>query len=87
MISGIVRNTYYPGYNQFLDMLSNYKIGSIIRPGYNGFGQNMHFYEKAIVDGYLLAKLVVDDIFGIYVVIKRPVREVSEETIIDYFDE
>ena len=86
MISGIVRNTYYSGYNQFLDMLSNYKLGSIIRPGYNGFGQNMAFYERAIVEGYLLAKLVVDDIFGIYVVIKRPVREFSEDIIDEYYN-
>lgn len=86
MISGIVRNTYYSGYSQFLDMISNYKIGSIIRPGYNGFGRNMAFYQRAILDGYLLAKLVVDDIFGIYVVIKRPVREVSEETIEEYYN-
>ena len=82
----IVRNTYYSGYNQFLDMLSNYKIGSIIRPGHNDFGQNMHFYQRAIAEGYLLAKLVVDDIFGIYVVIKRPVREFSEETIEKYYN-
>lgn len=87
MISGIVRNTYYPGYSQFLDMLSNYKLGSIIRPGHDGFGRNMAFYQRAIAEGYLLAKLVVDDVFGIYVVIKRPVRQFSEETIIDYFDE
>lgn len=31
--------------------------------------------------------LVVDDIFGIYVVIKRPVREVSEDIMDDYFGE
>ena len=81
-----MRNDYYSGYNQFLDMLSNYKLGSIIRPGYNGFGRNMAFYERAIVEGYLLAKLVVDDIFGIYVVIKRPVREFSEKIIDEYYN-
>lgn len=86
MISGIVRNTYYSDYNQFLDMLSNYKLGSIIRPGHNGFGRNISFYDRAIADGYLLAKLVVDDIFGIYVVIKRPVRGVSEKIIEEYYN-
>lgn len=82
----IMRNDYYSGYNQFLDMISNYKLGSIIRPGYNGFGQNMSFYQRAIVEGYLLAKLVVDDIFGIYIVIKRPVREFSEKIIDEYYN-
>lgn len=90
MIRGIVRNTYYSDYNQFLDMLSNYKLGSIIRPGHNGFGRNISFYDRAIAEGYLLAKLVVDDIvdniFGIYVVIKRPVREVSEDIIDEYYN-
>ena len=81
----IMRNDY-SGYNQFLDMISNYKLGSIIRPGHNGFGRNMAFYERAIVEGYLLAKLVVDDIFGIYVVIKRPVREFSEKIIDEYYN-
>ena len=46
----------------------------------------MAFYERAILDGYLLAKLVVDDIFGIYVVIKRPVREFSEKIIDEYYN-
>lgn len=76
----------YSGYNQFLDMLSNYKLGSIIRPGHNGFGRNISFYDRAIAEGYLLAKLVVDDIFGIYIVIKRPVREVSEDIIDEYYN-
>ena len=82
----IMRNDYYSGYNQFLDMLSNYKLGSIIRPGHDVFGRNMAFYERAIVEGYLLAKLEVDDIFGMYVVMKRPVREFSEKIIDEYYN-